>query len=168
MKIIDEKGKLFGKVNLLDLLVIVLIVAAVVFVALKLGGVIGSGENSEVEYKIEILAVRQETIDALNKNLNGIYATANDAGQILGDITDIEVRNARELTLLDSGEYTYAEHENKYDVTITVRAICSVKDKGIYVAGGTQILCGEEMKFSNGHCSTSGEVISINVITDGK
>ena len=29
MKIVDEKGRLFGKINLIDLLVIVLLIAAV-------------------------------------------------------------------------------------------------------------------------------------------
>ena len=38
MKIIDEKGRLFGKLNLIDLLVIVLLIAAVAAVAWKLVG----------------------------------------------------------------------------------------------------------------------------------
>lgn len=39
MKLLDEKGKLFGKINIIDLLVIVVIVAALVVVGIKvLGG----------------------------------------------------------------------------------------------------------------------------------
>ncbi len=38
MKIIDEKGRLFGKINLIDLLVIVLVVAVVAAVGWKLVG----------------------------------------------------------------------------------------------------------------------------------
>ena len=38
MKIIDEKGRLFGKLNLIDLLVIVLILAVVFVAVWKLGG----------------------------------------------------------------------------------------------------------------------------------
>ena len=38
MKIIDEKGRLFGKLNLIDLLVIILLIAAVAAVAWKLVG----------------------------------------------------------------------------------------------------------------------------------
>ena len=33
MKIIDEKGRLFGKINLIDLLLVVLLIAAVAAVA---------------------------------------------------------------------------------------------------------------------------------------
>ena len=38
MKLIDEKGRLFGKINLIDLLVVLLIVAVLAAVAWKLGG----------------------------------------------------------------------------------------------------------------------------------
>ena len=38
MKILDEKGKLFGKVNLIDLIVVLVILAGVAAVAWKLGG----------------------------------------------------------------------------------------------------------------------------------
>ena len=38
MKLIDEKGRLFGKVNLIDLLVVLLIVAVLAAVVWKLGG----------------------------------------------------------------------------------------------------------------------------------
>ena len=38
MKIIDEKGRLFGKINLIDLLVIVLVIAIIAAVGWKLVG----------------------------------------------------------------------------------------------------------------------------------
>ena len=38
MKLIDEKGRLFGKINLIDLLVVILIVAVIAAVVWKLGG----------------------------------------------------------------------------------------------------------------------------------
>lgn len=165
MKIIDEKGKLFGKMNILDLIVVLLIIAAVVFVALKLGGV-GDSDTATIEYKIEILGIREETVNALKKNSIGLYNTVNDAGQTVGDIVGIEVRNARELTLLENGEYTYAEHDSKFDVVLTVRTVGKVNKTGIYSSGGVQILCGEELKFSNGYCLTSGEVISSEVLPE--
>ena len=38
MKLVDEKGRLFGKINLIDLLVVLLIVAVLAAVVWKLGG----------------------------------------------------------------------------------------------------------------------------------
>ncbi|MEG1241177.1 MAG: DUF4330 domain-containing protein [Oscillospiraceae bacterium] len=46
MKVVDEKGKLFGKINIIDLLVIILVIAAIALVGWKVignrGGVIGT------------------------------------------------------------------------------------------------------------------------------
>lgn len=62
MKVIDEKGKLFGKLNLIDLLVIILIIAALVVVGVK---VLGGGEESaapstRLTYTVRVTAQRTE------------------------------------------------------------------------------------------------------------
>lgn len=58
MKVIDEKGKLFGKLNIIDLLVIVFIIAAVVVVGMKfLGG--GADEpvaTTRLTYTVRVTA----------------------------------------------------------------------------------------------------------------
>ena len=38
MKLIDEKGRLFGKVNLIDLCIVLIVIAGVAAVAMKLFG----------------------------------------------------------------------------------------------------------------------------------
>ncbi len=47
MKVVDEKGKLFGKLNVIDLIVIIVILAALVVVGVKWLGADQSGESSE-------------------------------------------------------------------------------------------------------------------------
>lgn len=58
MKVVDEKGKLFGKLNIIDLLVIVLIIAAVAVVGLKfLGGGSDTGTASaRLTYTVRMTA----------------------------------------------------------------------------------------------------------------
>lgn len=52
MKFIDEKGRLFGKINLIDLLVVVLLVAAVAAVGWKLVGKRAAQTVSDTERTI--------------------------------------------------------------------------------------------------------------------
>ena len=57
MSIIDKKGKLFGKLNIIDLIAIVLIVAVVVLLGAKLmgGQNIGlAGEGQPVVYTVKV------------------------------------------------------------------------------------------------------------------
>ena len=162
MKVINEKGKLFGKINIIDLIVVLLLVLACVFVAIKLG-IIGSNEKTTVEYNVKVLAVRDETYEAIAKNLIGVYGTSNDAKKVFGDIIRIDKEPAKELTVLENGEYTYAVYTDKYDLTLVMRSECTVKKKGIFLPDGTQLLCGEALKFTNGYCETGGEVVSITL-----
>ncbi|MEG0754956.1 MAG: DUF4330 domain-containing protein, partial [Oscillospiraceae bacterium] len=43
MKVVDEKGKLFGKINIIDLLVIILVIAGLALVGWKVIGNRGAG-----------------------------------------------------------------------------------------------------------------------------
>ena len=52
MKIIDEKGRLFGKINLIDLLVLVLVVAVVLAVGWKLVGKKAAAHVSNKQHEI--------------------------------------------------------------------------------------------------------------------
>lgn len=56
---VDEKGKLFGKLNIVDLLVIIVIVAAAVLLAFKLlGGSGGVGAAvPQVTYTVRVMEV---------------------------------------------------------------------------------------------------------------
>ena len=56
MSVIDKKGKLFGKLNIIDLLAILLIVAVLALIGYKLtsnsGGLAGAGQK--VVYTVEV------------------------------------------------------------------------------------------------------------------
>lgn len=66
MKIVDEKGKLFGKINLIDLLAIIILVAAVVLLAARFlapSGPAGKSETAKLTYTVQAQAVDQATYD---------------------------------------------------------------------------------------------------------
>lgn len=69
MKVVDEKGKLFGKLNIIDLLVIILILAAVVVVGVK---VLGGGEETAVPttrltYTVRVTAQEASVADRVGE-----------------------------------------------------------------------------------------------------
>lgn len=68
MKVIDEKGKLFGKLNIIDLLVLIIVIAAVAVIGVKfLGG--GSDEKSasgtQVTYTVRMTAQNANVVEYL-------------------------------------------------------------------------------------------------------
>ncbi len=145
MKVIDEKGKLFGLVNLLDCIVVILLAIIVV------GGV-KRFQNKPVVAKVEIPAtltyeikdIRQATVDQI---LVGDPLYYYDRGGYLGVITSKEVHPYTE-PLEYEGQWIDAEVPGKYVVVFTLD--CMVKDSDdVFVAGGEQTRIGVEMRFKN-------------------
>ena len=60
MKIIDEKGRLFGKINLIDLLVLVLVVAVVLAVGWKLVGKKAAANVSNNQHEINFTVLFED------------------------------------------------------------------------------------------------------------
>ena len=57
MKVVDEKGKLFGKLNMIDLLVIIFVIAAVIVVGMKfLGGKDEVVSTTRLTYTVRVTA----------------------------------------------------------------------------------------------------------------
>lgn len=89
MKIVDEKGKLFGKINLIDLLVVVVLIAAILFLAVRFTR--GSGSNpinssTKLTYTTLVSGVTQETYMEVQRQL----AAAGGRDQLMasGDLLD--------------------------------------------------------------------------------
>ena len=67
MKVVDEKGKLFGKLNIIDLLVILFIVAAAIVVGVKMlgGGGAGGTAGTRLTYTVHLTAQDADLVDQL-------------------------------------------------------------------------------------------------------
>ena len=82
-KLLDEKGKLFGKINIIDLVVILVVVAALLFAAIRLRG--GSAANplntsTKIRYTAMVGPVDAETRDAVMA-----YMEKNGKDQLMAD-----------------------------------------------------------------------------------
>ena len=70
---IDEKGRLFGKLNIVDLLVILVVLVAVVVLGVKFLGKDGGGGinpgKTQVTYTVLVKGVEQEVYDNIQKYL---------------------------------------------------------------------------------------------------
>ncbi len=77
MKVVDEKGKLFGKLNMIDLLVLILILAAAVVVGVK---VLGGGDDTDtvttkLTYTVRVTAQNAELADRVAEYVNTATGT---------------------------------------------------------------------------------------------
>lgn len=84
MKLIDEKGRLFGKINLIDLLVVLLIVAVLAAVVWKLGGsraaAAVAGTEKKAVYTVEFEDVSADIAEYAKTQVD--KTLVNDSKQI--------------------------------------------------------------------------------------
>ena len=159
MKIVDEKGKLFGLVNLIDLLVVLVLVAVVFGGVKRLGSrpaVSDSSSKGIVTY--EIKEVRQVTVDNI---VVGDPIYHYDKGTYIGTIVDKKVEPFKDYVEYN-GQWVNAEKEGRYVVTIEVEADVKESTEN-FVVGGEQTRVGVEQRLKNKRAAYFGNCLGIEL-----
>lgn len=160
MKIINEKGKLFGIINIVDLAVVLILGLLIV------GGVkrmkskpIIASDSTKAHITFEIVDVRTPTVDGI---VVGDELWHYDKGLYLGTIVEKEVQPYTE-PLEDNGKWISAEIPEKYRVVFKVEA--DVRDNpDVIVAGGEQIRIGIEYRLKNKKIAIMSTVLNVEVV----
>ena len=154
--IIDEKGKIFGKINIIDLLAVLIIVVSVAAVCFKFGFSAHKNVGSAGD---EIKAIRDISADALNI---GDSLTEKTTKKKIGKIIDKRVEPAKEVVNKADGTLTgEVEIPERYDVYITVKGSGTANDTGYFLDGTYQIGVFSSVVFSSRYIETTGTVTEI-------
>lgn len=160
MNIIDKKGRLFGLVNIVDLLVIILIIALVATGVKRFGSKSAVGEVSTKKGVIsaEVKDVRDVTANNIKVG-DPIYDY--DKGTYLGKIASVDVEAYRDKTEYQ-GKFYNAEVPEKYRVLMTIDA--DIKEtQDFYQVGTEQVRIGAEMRIKNKSITTFMTILGIEV-----
>lgn len=130
---IDENGKLFGKVNLIDLLIVLLVLALVAFVALK---VVDNRNNAPALAEVEISFFGDEVPDYVTDYIfegdNVLDSTENvnlgtvksvSYGEPISYITDVD------------GQTREIEKTGYKSVDLTITTTCELTNNGAMIDG---------------------------------
>ncbi|MDR2615695.1 MAG: DUF4330 domain-containing protein [Oscillospiraceae bacterium] len=159
-RIIDENGRIFGKVSVIDVIVILAAAVVVLVVATKknvVEQVSGTLSTVPVEYTVEALNLRVPVAELLRE---GDYIWL-ESGVPAGRITAVEIKDAETISQKADGTYVIGKVESKVDVFITVLADCSVSD-GRYFADRTfELNVNQEQKYVTKYAAITGTIGSI-------
>ncbi len=161
MKTIDEKGRLFGLINLFDLLVILLIVAFVAgayYVFFRDDGQ-GAGESITVEYELLLEEPRKDLyIDAFAPG-EKVYFKESDI--LIGTIREIKAEEAWEYEADMYGNWVKQPTEGYYDITLVIEADAIKAESGYIIHGNWNAFEGTSVEFSTRRYTTIGMVVSL-------
>lgn len=124
MKIIDERGKLFGRLNLIDFLVVLLIIAALAGVGLKVAGRGRGGfaPATKLTYTVKVSAVEPEVYQALIEHVPGQLMASGD--MLDGWVVGVEAQPCESggTLKLESGELSVTLQQGLLDLIFTIEA----------------------------------------------
>ena len=154
MKLIDEKGRLFGKINLIDLLVVLLIVAVLAAVVWKLGGrkaaAAVTGTEKKAVYTVEFEDVPSDIAHFAETQIG--KSLVNDSKVIAASITDVQTED-------------YAGENGHLRLYITVEASTSFTGN-VYKVGPQEVRVGYEYILKTSEFELTGLICALEV-TDG-
>jgi hypothetical protein len=151
MKFIDEKGRLFGKLNLIDLLVILMLIAAVCAVVWKVGGKkaaeAATAEKLTVKYTVVCEDVPKSVCDFASSQIG--KTITNSGKSYDATVTDVQV----EPSTVTEG------HEN---VFISVEGPATYSNY-VYTVGNQEVRVGLQYIFKTSEFELTGIVSDMEV-----
>ena len=156
-----KDGKLFGKISIIDIIVIIVILVTALGVYARLTATPETVQvkTEKFSYVVRIDKVRQYTVDGLNE-LGVIYD--KETKEELGKIVEvISVENTVDTGINSDGEAVKTEYPDKYSVLVRVETDGNVGANGYYTASNRLIGVGGDLSIESKYVSTSGRVVSI-------
>lgn len=165
---LDEKGRLFGKINIVDLLVIILVLGVAILVGVKLlgkGGVLpgAEGGKAKITFTVQVNNVYPEVYDSL---LPYIQQEGGDqlmaSGNLLsGYVVDVKAvpHDASTVSINSSlGALVLPMDDNLLDLTFTVEA--TVPNADTNELGTQEIRIGKSHTLKTTHFEFAGGLIT--------
>lgn len=159
MKIIDNKGRLFGIINVIDLAVILIFATILIFgISRMTKNTATSRETKTAIVTYEISDVREVTVNNINVG-DSLYHY--DKGTYIGTIVSKDVQNYKDET--DSnGTWYNSDVPGKYNVIIEVEAQIEETDQ-YYLVGGEQTRVGNQFRLKNKNFTSFGTCFGVEV-----
>jgi hypothetical protein len=156
-----KDGKIFGKINIIDFLVIVLILILILGAYLKFG-IFGKNNNlnktTVIEYDIKVPVVRKFTIDAIKVG-DEIYDS--QTGNSMGKVTSINYNNAEQSLVKEDGTIVMASMKDKYDLVVTVETDGTENKVGFYAKGNIELKVGGDKDIETKYIKCMGTIFRI-------
>jgi hypothetical protein len=146
MKAIDEKGKIFGVINILDLFLILLLIGALVFAGIKFtqNEDVASGPKTtkEVTYVLYNSAEHPFVVDQIKV---GDIIKDKDKNVPIGKVVSIDKQPGKAAVSTADGRMVMATVPEKYSVYITVKTKATVSGHTAVGEGDNALLVGSKL-----------------------
>ncbi|WP_051331206.1 DUF4330 domain-containing protein [Aneurinibacillus terranovensis] len=163
MKVIDQKGKFFGLINILDLFLIVLLIAALAYAGVKythnkeLGP--GPAKTKEVTYVLYNSAEHPFVVNAITV---GDTIRNKDSNTNLGQVVKVDKGPGQQAVPTADGHMVMSTVPGKSSIYITVKAQATVSGQS-GVVQDTALLAGNKVTIKGPKYMIDTVISSVNL-----
>lgn len=161
MRVTDKKGKLFGKINIIDFFVVIIIIVLIAGAYYKFGVSDKTGTTTALQpvtYTVKVNKIRDYVFNNVKE---GDTLYDKTSGNAIGTITKIESEPATDVVEMNDGTVVRGQVENRINVIFTVEAQAAVSDSGYFVDRTYELLVGSNKKFMTKYFECDGSVYEI-------
>ena len=164
-KMMDRSGRLFGKVSIIDVLVVlvVLVMAVAMYVknnALQVSKT-GEGSQTPITFVMEAENIPLNVVEAVRVG-DQVFDKDRTSNGAIGTITGIEIREAGRVASLDNGTYVRMKNETARNLIITVEGTGTVEDGRYAINRVYEIGVNAARNFYTSYTVFTGSVIEIH------
>ncbi len=127
----DNKGRIFGKFNIIDLCVVVILIIAVVATYFKFNMSAHSDvttSNGRAQYTILVKGVRAFTVDQFEI---GDKVFDKESDKCIGEVVAVDTEPSFEYITRTDGSIVMAQMPERYDLRVTVQTDAVINSKGV-------------------------------------
>ena len=158
----DKNGKIFGKINIIDLAAILIVVLAIVGITIRITSIAAENVNQKANftYVVEIEDIRSYSVIALKK-----MGTATDKqGNVIGKIINVESEEMKNQLINENGESIKVLKSERYVAKVTLESEGKDTDSGYFVGENTELSVGSSITMYTKYSNCSGKIIKVERI----
>ncbi len=142
--ILDGEGRLFGKINIIDFLALVLLVAAAGFIVTRF--IVPKTGESEATLQFASGAAEIWILERIEE---GEPVSVKETGRTLGAVSGVATGKAEEWVLAENGRYVKTSRPGFSALSVSVKALGEVEAGGVYI-GGERYFVGDTLSLCIG------------------
>jgi len=158
----DKNGKLFGKISIVDLIVLLLVLAIAAGSVWRFTSPDAALNQADatINFTVRIEGVRDFTLENYRV---GLRVYDRQAGQFIGHISNIRYTNFYESHPHFDGTVAWVAVPDRLTIYLDITANGRVTPTAVYVEGTYEIAAGSLRYINTKYVQTSGRIYSVDI-----
>ncbi len=162
MKLLDNKGRILGKISIVDLFVVLVLVAGAVWLGYSMFGKNLRSDVAERQHETEFTVItsniRPTTAEAIAQ---GGKIFEFKTGACVGEVVSVKTEPARVWLVEGDGKWAQTQLQDRVDAYVTIKGIARVSENVITVSG-VELRVGGSLSLQTKFSAFQGHVVTMD------